>query len=134
MMHDNSGSGPQPLLSNSIQPPSNYNTNNNKNQRRPNKMDNSSNPNINANKSTHKVHHQPHHHQNQQTDSKLYIMTNIELKDSLEVTLEEAYNKLKYMICPNDLQQKPDSISFNDLSNYSNREFEFLGDLSKIIF
>ena len=134
MLDTGSSSGPQPLLSTSVQPPSNFTTNNANKQRRP-KME-SSNPNKpshNSNKSgSHQGggHHQPHHHQLHQTDSKLYTMSNIELKDPLEITLEEAFIKLKGMVCPSDLQQKPDSILFNEMSNYSNREHSNLASSS----
>ncbi len=138
MLDTNSPSGPQPLLSTSVQLSSNLTTNK---QRRP-KMESS-----NSNKPSHNISnnnkssgghqasgiHQSHHHQLHQTESKLYIMSSIELKDPLEITLEEAYIKLKSMVCPNDLQQKPDSISFNDLSNYSNRKqtcFKLKGSFS----
>lgn len=116
MMLDSVGqsSGPQPLLSTSVSPAiANFGNK----QRRP-KMD--------SNKSSHKgaiggSHHQHHHHQHQ-SESKLYVMASIEPKDPLEITLEEAYSKLKQLICPNEQQQKPDNFSFNELSNYSNRK------------
>lgn len=115
--------GPQPLLSTPIQPPNSNSFN--KTQRRP-KMDNqSSNPKSSSHhhkgsSGSHQSHHHPSHLQ--QSESKFYTMASIELKDSLEITLEDSYNKLKYLISPSDQQQKPDSMSFNELSNYSNRK------------
>ena len=123
-----SGSGPQPLISSSSSSGSNNFANK---QRRP-KMDSSSKPAQKQNSSGGSGHHHHHHHhhqpqqqqqqqqlQPQQAESKLYIMSTIELKDSLETTLEDAYNKLKHLISPN--QQQSDSSLFNELSNYSNQ-------------
>jgi len=116
--------GPQPLLSTPVQPPSSNNFN--KQQRRP-KMDHpgnskSSSHHHKGSSGAHQSHHHPSHVQ--QTESKLYIMASIEPKDSLEITLEDSYSKLKYLISPSDQQQKPDNLSFNELSNYSNRKFK----------
>ena len=131
MILDSGGpsSGPQPLLSTSVQPISNSFQNNNNKLRRPKMDSNSSSTNkLSHNKSgpnNHSSHHSHHHPSthHQAADSKLYIMASIELKDSLEITLEDAYNKLKYLVCPSEqLQQKPDSLSFNELSSYSNRK------------
>lgn len=122
MMHDQNGSssgGPQPLLSTTVQPPSNNSYNSNKQRR--NKMDsNTSKPPHKSGSGNHQGHHQSHHHQHQ-IESKLYAMSSIEMKDPLEVTLEDSYTKLKHLVCPNEQQQKPDSVTFNELSNFSNR-------------
>lgn len=64
-------------------------------------------------------HHHSHHHHHANNDSKFYVMSSIEIKDPLENTLEDAYNKLKHLIMPNN--QQPDNILFNELSNYSNQ-------------
>ena len=45
-------------------------------------------------------------------------MSSIEVRDQLENTLEEAFNKLKHLIMPNT--QQSESVSINELSNYSN--------------
>ena len=97
--------------------------------KRKNKMESNSNNNkptsLSSNKpstqgSMNQQHHHSHHshHSHHQNESKLYVMSSIELRDALENTLEEAFNKLKHLITPST--QQPESVSINELSNYSN--------------
>ncbi len=87
---------------------------------------------INSNPGHHHMHHQQqggggggggtgHHYYHQpQNESKFYALTSIEVKDQMEITLEEAFNKLQYLISPVQSNQ-PDNILFNELSQYSNQ-------------
>jgi len=82
-------------------------------------------PTVSMNQQQHHHSHHHHHHQQQQNESKLYVLSSIELRENLENTLEESYNKLKHLISPNatnnNSNQQPDNNIFNELSNYSNQ-------------
>jgi integrator complex subunit 3 len=75
----------------------------------------------------HSSHHQTsgggtgHHYYHQpQNESKFYSLTSIEVKDPLEISLEEAFNKLQHLISPAQFNQA-DSTLFNELSQYANQ-------------
>ena len=64
--------------------------------------------------SGHHYYHQP------QNESKLYILTSIEVKDQIEITMEECFAKLQNLISPTQSNQ-PDNALTNELQQYSNQ-------------
>lgn len=78
----------------------------------------STNAVVQSTSSTHHGHHHHSHHHHlhvPQTESKLYVLTTIELKEPLEASLEESYNKLQPMISAHS------SAVVDELSQYANQ-------------
>lgn len=74
----------------------------------------------------HGGHHHGHHHLHiPQPESKLFSMISIELKDPLEITLEESYAKLQHLI--------NESSAFNDLSQYASQSKVHNDELSNAL-
>jgi hypothetical protein len=108
----------------------------------PSKSSNNNNNNNNnkmsqqqQSKSHHFHHHHQQHHQQQTSssssqsssnmnESKFYSLSSIEVKDQLELMLEEAYGKLNQLIANSTQGQASSSVdtaSFNELSQYANQ-------------